>query len=201
MWLIEVETTLFTTPAIVSYIMAFRIGKRYNLATCCPQYCSVMMISATVISTVVVLAFVLVHSACGIVSNNCVNSFSKFEKATIAENADNIDSLVHAFYAANSVFPLSVEMVYHVNSSNGTDNIISTDPYCPTGKERWLWVPSPVFIFIPPTRLNFYALYTLNYFQDWEPRRASISVLNVCNVSLNQFNFLSDFTMRVSYLE
>ena len=160
------------------------------------------MISATVISTVVVLAFVLVPSACGIVSNDCVNSFSEFENATIADNAGNVDTLVHAFYAANSVFPLSVELVYsHVNSSNGTDNIISTDPNCPPGKEKWLWVPSPVFIFIPPTRLNFYALWTLNYFQDWEPRRANISVPNACSVSLNQFNFLNDLTMRVSYLK
>ena len=154
------------------------------------------MDSTMVVSTVIVLAIVLVPS----VSGNCVNTFKEFEKATIDENPGNVEALVHAFYEVNQVFPLSVEMVYHVNSSNGTESIISTDHDCPIGNEKWLWVPSPVFIFIQPTPLNFYALFTLNYFQDWQSRQVNISVPTVCNISLNHFNFLNDLTMRVSYL-
>ena len=154
------------------------------------------MNSAAVVSTVIVLAIVLVPS----VSGNCVNTFKEFEKATIDENPGNVEALVHAFYEVNRVFPLSVEMIYHVNSSNGTESIISTDHDCPIGKEKWLWVPSPVFIFIQPTALNFYALFTLNYFKVWKPRQVHIFLPSVCNVSRDQFNFLNDLTMRVSYL-
>ena len=160
-----------------------------------------MMVCPKFISTVSVLT-VLVFSAAGIISDNCVNSFTDFEKATITDNSANVDALVHAFYEANSVFPLSVQVVYHLNSSNGTDSIISTDPNCPPGEEMWLWVPSPVFIFMIPTRLNSYALFTLNYFYPWQPRQADITIPNICNtnLSLTHFNFLIDLTMRVSYL-
>ena len=155
------------------------------------------MISAFSMSTLVVLASVLVSSACGMSSNTCVTSFSAFEKAAIADDG-NAEALVKAFYRANSPFPLSVQVVYHVNSSNGTDTIVSTIPNCPSGEEVWLWVPSPVFIFMGPTKLNLYALYTLNYFRPVEAPQVNISVPNVCNTRLNQFNFLNEFTMRVS---
>ena len=158
-----------------------------------------MMVRPKFISTVAVLA-VLALSAAGIASDNCVNSFTDFEKATITDNSTNVDALVHAFYEANSVFPLSVQVVYHMNSSNGTDIIISTDPNCPPGEEMWLWVPSPVFIFMIPTRLNSYALFTLNYFYQWQPRQADINIPSICSTNLTHFNFLIDLTMRVSYL-
>ena len=158
-----------------------------------------MAVCIVIISTASVLA-VLALSAAGIASDGCVNSFSDFEKATITDNSANVDALVHAFYEANSVFPLSVQVVYHMNSSNGTDSIISTDPNCPPGEEMWLWIPSPVFLFINPTRLNEYALFTLNYFTPWIPRLVNITVPSLCNKNLSHFNFLNDLTMRVSYL-
>ena len=141
--------------------------------------------------TLVVLALFLVSSAA------CVPSFSAFEKAVLADDG-NVEALAKAFYRVNRPFPLSVQVVYHINSSNGTETI-STDPSCPPGKEIWLWVSSPVLIFIDPTKLNLYALYTLNYFSYlWSPE-ISISVPNIYNASLScQFSFLSDFTMRVS---
>ena len=83
------------------------------------------------------LAFVLLPSACGLALDTCVTSFKDFEKAAIA-NVSNAEALVKAFYRANSPFPQSVQVVYHVNSSNGTDTVISTDPNCPTGEEVWL---------------------------------------------------------------
>ena len=156
------------------------------------------MINTIILGTLTVLAFDLVSSATGTDPDACVTSFSDFEKAAITDNASNVQSFVRAFYQTNSIFPLSVQVVYHVNSSNGTDTIISTDPArCAPGKEVWLWVSSPVFIFIDPTRLNIYAVYTLNYFQDWQPRKAHIYVPKICNISHNQFNFLNDLTMQV----
>ena len=147
-----------------------------------------------------VLALVYVSSAgAGKTSETCVASFSDFEKAAITDNANNVQALVRAFYKVNSAFPLSVEVVYHVNSSNGTSSIISVNSDCPSRKEVWLWVPSPVFIFIEPTRLNTYTLYTLNYFADWSARQVDLYIPNIYNKSLNQFNFLNDLTMKVRY--
>ena len=148
----------------------------------------------------VLLALVLVSSADeGVQTPACVTSFSAFEKAVLSDGA-NVEALVKAFYKANHPFPLSVEVVYHVNSSNETDTTISTNPHCSMREEFWLWVPSPVFILIEPTQLNVYALYTLNYFDNIHPSKVNISVPTICNTStsLNQFNFLNDFTMRVS---
>ena len=148
------------------------------------------------IGALFVLALVYVSSAsAGKTSETCVASFSDFEKAAITDNANNVQALVRAFYQVNSVFPLSVEVVYHVNSSNGTGSIISVN----SRKEVWLWVPSPVFIFIDPTRLNMYALYTLNYFADWSPPQVDLYIPNICNKSLNQFNFLNELTMKVRF--
>ena len=155
--------------------------------------------SCIIFATLIVLTFALVSSASGKSPDACVTSFSDFEKAAITGTASNVQALVEAFYQTNSIFPLSVQVVYHGNSSNGTDTTISTDPvHCVPGKEVWLWVSSPVFIFADPTRLDRYALFVLNYFSPWEPRVASIHVPNICNISRDQFNFLNDLTMRVS---
>ena len=147
-----------------------------------------------------VLALVYVSSAsAGMTSETCVASFSDFEKAAITDNANNVQALVKAFYKVNSVFPLSVEVVYHVNSSNGTGSIISVNSDRPSINEVWLWVPSPVFIFVDPTRLNMYAFYTLNYFANWSPRQVDLYIPNICNKSLNHFNFLNQLTMKVRF--
>ena len=147
-----------------------------------------------------VLALVFVSSAgAGKTSETCVASFSDFEKAAITDNANNVQALIKAFYQVNSAFPLSVEVVYHVNSSNGTGSIIAVNSDCVSRKEVWLWVPSPVFIFIDPTRLNMYAFYTLNYFADWSARQVDLYIPNICNKSLNHFNFLNQLTMKVRF--
>ena len=144
------------------------------------------------------LVVVLVPSARGHASVSCVTTFSEFEKSAIGDSPGNMEALVSAFYDTNSPTPLSLQVVFHVTLSNGTDTIISTDPSCPPGKEMWLWVASPVFIFMEPTKLNLCALFTLNYFQPWNPPKAHLYVPNICNISHNKFNFLNDFTSRVS---
>ena len=148
-----------------------------------------------------VLATVPILSAHGDATKDCVTSFMALERAAILDSPSNVEALVEAFYEPNGAFPLSVQVVYHTNLSNGTDTIISTDPNCPPGKEIWLWVPSPILIFIEPSKLNMYALYTLHYFSDWRPPRVHISVPDICDKDHNRFNFLNDLTMRVSIVK
>lgn len=145
---------------------------------------------------VVFLAFSIYWQASG--SRSCVKTFHEFEKATIFDNLDNVNALVDAFFKPNRPSPLSVHVIYHFN---GTSAFISTDPECPPEKEMWLWIPSPVFLFMEPTKLNLWALFTLNFFNNWStgPRVAHIYVPDICNISHNKFNFLNDLTSRVSY--
>lgn len=143
--------------------------------------------------TVVLVPWTYCHA-----TEECITTFAEFERRSMLDNPGNMDALTKAFYRTNWPFPLSVQIVYRTNSSNGTDTIISTDPTCPPGKEMWLWIPSPVFIFMDPTKLNLYALNTLNYFSSWSPPVATVYVPSTCNVNHSQFNFLNDMTMRVS---
>ena len=152
--------------------------------------------SASITVVGLFLAAILVPSANGHMFEPCVATFYDFEQATAKENPGNVQALVTAFYEANRPVPLSVQVVYHV-TFNGTDAILSTDPDCPSGDEVWLWVPSPVFMFVEPTKLNLCALYTLNYFSHWKPRKAHIHVPNICNQTHKRFNFYNDLTSRV----
>ena len=128
---------------------------------------------------------------------SCVSTFAEFESIAIYDNVENQEEIYWSFYGVNQPFPLSVQVIYHVNFSNGTDTIISTDPNCPPGKELWLWVPSPIFIILEPTKLNEYALRTMDYFNRWTPSQAHIKVPEICNISNNQFNFLNKMTSKV----
>ena len=128
----------------------------------------------------------------------CLTSFSEFERLAIRDNSENKAALSKAFYRTNSPFPLSVRIIYRTNSSIGECNIVSTDPSCAPEKEVWLWVPSPIYILVHPTKLNLYALYTLNYFMEWTPESTITYVPNICNISHNHFNFLNGLTMKVS---
>lgn len=153
-----------------------------------------MRASITVVA--LFLVAVLVPSANGLMVEPCMTTFYEFEQATVKEKPGNVQALVTAFYEANRPVPLSVQVVYHV-TYNGTDTILSTNPDCSPGDEVWLWVPSPVFLFVEPTKLNLCALYMLNYFRHWKPRKAHIHVPNICNQSHRQFNFFNDLTSRV----
>ena len=166
--------------------------------TVAPCSCMVKMTSRLLLNCL--LTAVLVPLAYCHAAEECLTSFTEFERRSILDNPGNMDALANAFYKTNWPFPLSVHIVYRTNSSNGTDTIISTDPNCPAGKEMWLWIPSPVFIFMDPTKLNAYALNTLNYFDSWNPPVATIYVPSICSVNHTQFNFLNDMTMRVSII-
>ena len=156
--------------------------------------CQVMVFSCKeFLSLIAVVLFFTDHT-----EGSCVSSFAEFERIAIYENETNREEIHGSFYGVNQPFPLSVQVVYHVNSSNGTDTIISTDPNCPPGKEMWLWVPSPIFIYVEPTKLNEYALRTMNYFKKWTPPKAHIYVPEICDIGNTQFNILNEMTSRVS---
>ena len=155
------------------------------------------MLTCTGILSLAALLSVCIAST----KESCVSSIAEFERIAVRENVENQGAIHRSFYGVNRPFPLSVQVVYHVNSSNGTNTFISTDPNCSPGKEMWLWVPSPVLIFIEPTKLNMFALYTLNYFRDWTPPRANILLPNICNIKHNRFNFLNALTVRVSVVQ
>ena len=159
------------------------------------QLLTAMMCSCRKFLPLAAVMMIVTASAKG----GCVSSFAEFERIVIHGNEENREEVHRSFYGVNQPFPLSVQVVYHVNSSNGTDTIISTDPNCPPGKEMWLWVPSPVFIiFLEPTKLNEYALRTMNYFTKWTPPKAQIYVPEICDSGNTQFNFLNEMTSRVS---
>lgn len=85
------------------------------------------------------LAALLLTSTYGCPSNSCVETFDELEKAVL-NNSDNVQALVRAFYQPNVPNPLSVRVVYHVESvstaahplldikwSHSSDAIFSTD--------------------------------------------------------------------------
>ena len=131
---------------------------------------------------------------------SCVSSIAEFERIAVRENVENQGAIHRSFYGVNKPFPLSVQVVYHVNSSNRTNTFISTDPNCPPGKEMWLWIPSPIFLFVEPTKLNEYALRAMNYFTQWKPMKADIYVPEICGNEKDRFNIINEMTSRVSYV-
>ena len=161
-------------------------------------------------STFAVVGILLAAALCSAYGRiPCVETFDEFEKAVL-NNSDNVQALVRAFYQPNLPIPLSVQVVYHVKSMPpvrtgdallnviewSQKDIISTDRSCPAGNEIWMWVSSPVFIFVEPTKLNLCALYTLNFFQTWTVRDAHIYLPIICSPA-NRFNFLNGLTSRV----
>ena len=154
------------------------------------------------------LATLLLTSTYGGPSNSCVKTFDELEKAVL-NNSDNVQALVRAFYQPNVAIPLSVRVVYQDKSmstashpsldvkwNHSTDAIFSADQSCPVQKEIWMWVSSPMFIFVEPTKLNLCALFTLNFFRPWIPPNAHIYIPVICNET-DSFNFLNELTLRV----
>ena len=144
-----------------------------------------------------ILPLVFLFSVCwhATGSSSCVKTYSEFEYATINANPDNVNALVGTFFRPNRPSPILVHVIYHINWTN--TSISATG--CSPEKEMWLWVPSPVFMFLEPNKLNQWALYTLNFFNSWSnTRRVHIYVPMICNFDHDAFNFLNDFTSKVS---
>ena len=129
---------------------------------------------------------------------HCMSTYTEFEEKVIVNRPQNQENLFQAFYQPNRPFPLSVRIVYHVNTSNGTDQILSTDLDCPHEQEIWMWIPSSIYLFVEPTKLNVLALYTLNYFKSWTPPTAHILIpQTACQHNQISSKFLTEMTMMV----
>ena len=106
-------------------------------------------------------------------THSCVNSYIDFIDQTFVNNSENRLKLYQAFYPPNSHLPYSVVVTYQT-VVNGTQVNISTDPIC-SNKQVWIWLSSPVFLFLEPTSLNRHTLFTLNYFEEWIPPHLTIN--------------------------
>ena len=126
-------------------------------------------------------------------SVNCVEDYRKFEEMTFMNNTENRQKLSQAFYPPYGHLPYSVIVDYKSIDVNVT--LLST-PSCP--RHELIWFSSIVFIYGRPEFLNKLSLYTLNYFEEWNPPKITIFVPYPCsNVTTK---FLLQMTSSVSMI-
>ena len=128
----------------------------------------------------------------------CTDSYAEFESASVGSNDSGRDirnQLYKAFYAPNQHLPYSVLVTYQLVLTNGTRVNLSSDPDCRT--ELWAWLSSPVFLIGRAAYLSHMLLFTLNYFNDWEPPHIIITTTTApCSDKTEEF--LSEMTASVS---
>ena len=127
--------------------------------------------------------------------HSCVDNYLNFEKQTFGNSDDNRLKLYKAFYSANTHLPYSVMVTYQTVLPNRTHVNISTDPSCPY-TQVWIWLSSPVFLYLEPTSLNRHTLYTLNYFEEWIPPHVTITVPYPCDDHMERV--MQEMTSSVS---
>ena len=129
----------------------------------------------------------------------CTDSYIEFEGASVGSNISGTsirNRLYEAFYAPNQHLPYSVIVAYQLLLVNGTRLKLSSDQTCNT--ELWMWLSSPVFLLVESTTLNRYLLFTLNYLEDWQPPKVTITTtIAPCSDKIR--DFLSQMTASVSY--
>ena len=125
----------------------------------------------------------------------CVDSYLDFEEQTFGNNSENRLKLYQAFYPPNDHLPYSVVVSYQAVLPNGTQVNISTNPSCPY-TQVWIWLSSPVFLFLEPTSLNRHTLFILNYFEEWIPPHVTITTPYPCQDQAE--GFLQQITTSVS---
>ena len=133
------------------------------------------------------------HSGDETMVSNCVPNYFKLEQEL--KNDTKLQFNLHRlFYPPNSHPPYSIEVVYQMRDANGSITRVSTNPNCK--KQLWLWVSSPIFIFIRPEHLARISLYTLNYFDKWKPQRIFITISEPCRNEM--ILLLKQLTAQVS---
>ena len=131
---------------------------------------------SSIITLTCLLLPVLVHGSTHQQDLLCTDSYAKFESASVGSNVSGIhirNQLYEAFYTPNRHFPYSVRITYQLILDNGTRFNLSSDQDCST--ELWVWMSSPAFLYVEPTYLNRYLLFTLNYFMEWIPPHVVIT--------------------------
>ena len=129
-------------------------------------------------------------------SVNCVEDYRKLEVMTFMNNTENRQKLSQAFYPPYGHLPYSVIVDFKSIDANGSEVILLSTPSCP--KHELIWMSSIVFIYGRPEFLNKLSLYTLNYFEEWNPPKITIFVPYPCsNVTTK---FLLQMTSLVSMI-
>ena len=106
----------------------------------------------------------------------CTDSYAEFESASVGSNISGANlrsQLYEVFFTPNNHLPYSVIVSYQLVLANGTRLNLSSDQDC--SSELWMWVPSPVFLGNDATYVNWYILFTLNYFKNWKPPHVTIT--------------------------
>ena len=124
---------------------------------------------------------------------NCVSNFFEFEKY-LKNNSQVQNELHRIFNPPNQHLPYSVEVIYQISHGNGLLTAVSTEPDC--SEQVWVWLSSPMFVFILPKHINRLSLYTLNYFRKWEAERINITIARPCPEAEKEL--LSQVTAQVS---
>ena len=118
--------------------------------------------------------------------SSCVDDYLEFVEQTFGNNSENRLKLYQAFYPPNDHLPYSVVVTYQAVLPNGTRVNISTDLSCPD-RQVWVWLSSPILLFIDPTEMNRIALYTLNHFTEWVPPHLTITTPLPCSAKAEEF--------------
>ena len=126
--------------------------------------------------------------------DGCTSDFTEFTNAVFS-NHSNLYNLTNAFYEPNRRVPLSVEVQYRVRLANNTDYVPLHDPECPD--EKWIWVDTPLFLFMDPAVFNMMALYTLQANLTWKSPLVVLYIPKPCNDTLKPF--LQQTTATVSH--
>ena len=127
-------------------------------------------------------------------SVNCVEDYKEFEEMTFMNNTENRQKLSQAFYPPYGHLPYSVIVDYKSIDANGSEVTLLSTPSCP--RPELIWMSSIVFVYGRAEFLNKLSLYTLNYFEEWNPPKITILVPYPCsNVTTK---FLLQMTSSVS---
>ena len=125
---------------------------------------------------------------------NCVEDYGKFEEMAFMNNTENSRKLSQAFYPPYGHLPYSVIVDYKSIDGNGSEVTLLRTPSCP--RPELIWMSSIVFIYSRPEFLNRLSLYTLNYFEEWNPPKIMIFVPYPCPNMTTKF--LLQMTSSVS---
>ena len=123
-------------------------------------------------------------------SLNCIEDYRKFEEMTFMNNTENSQKLSQAFYPPYGHLPYSVIVEYRSRDANGSDVTLLSTPSCP--RPELIWMSSIVFLSCRPKILNRLSLYTLNYFEEWNPPKIMIFVPYPCS------NMTTKFLLRMT---
>ena len=111
--------------------------------------------------------------------SSCIADFAEFQKKAFANNTcNNIMQVNDAFNPLYGHAPYSLMVTYKTVKPNGSQKTLLTTEFCQ--RLQLAWLSSVVFVYSRPEILNRLSLYTLNYFEEWKPRKITLVVPYPC---------------------